>query len=242
MTRLLKKLPKVFFILLSASISVYTLFSIKVTKAITKDDYKITKLLNIDKECSNLNDYKKEIVCIESLQKAQLNLIKGINCRKKFINLGSLEVINENTACCFDRARIIEQALQIYGFKVRHVHLNETANRGYFNLLYPGSKSHAVTEVLTSKGWLGVDSNEQFILLNKKSFPNTYEEAITSGLINNYSEFPLYKKPLTYVIGLYSRNGTFFEPYLPFIPELNFKDFSSNFFQIKIVNPIKTNG
>ena len=57
MTSLLKKLPKVFFILLSASISVYTLFSIKVTKAITKDDYKITKLLNIDKECSNLNDY-----------------------------------------------------------------------------------------------------------------------------------------------------------------------------------------
>ena len=121
---------------------------------------------------------------------------------------------------------------------MRHVHLNETAKRGYFNLLIPGSKSHAVSEVLTSKGWLGVDSNQQFILLDRDNNPNTYEKAISSGVINYYSEFYLYKKPLIYVIGLYSRNGTFFEPYLTFIPEINFKDFFSNFFKIKIITPL----
>ena len=237
-TSLLKKQQKVFFALLAVSISFYTYFSVKVTKAITQNDYKITKLLNVDKECSNLNTYEKEIICIKNIQKAQLNLIEGTKCRGKYINLGSIEVIDENTACCFDRARITEQALQIFGFKVRHVHLNETAKRGYFNLLIPRSNSHAVTEVLTSKGWLGVDSNQQFILLDKDNFPNTYEKAISSGLINYYSEFSLYKKPSTYVIGLYSRNGSLFEPYLPYIPEINFNDFFSNFFNIKIIDPI----
>ena len=64
--------------------------------------------------------------------------------------------------------------MQIYGFKVRHVHLNQTENRGYFNLFIPGSNSHAVTEVLTSRGWLGVDSNEPFVLLDKNNYPSVY--------------------------------------------------------------------
>ncbi len=241
-TNLLKKQSRVFLILIGFFISFYTYFSIKVPKAIASDDYKIKKLLNVDKECSNLNTYKKEIICIENLQKAQLNLIKGTECRGKYINLGSIEVINENSACCYDRSRITEQTLQIYGFKVRHIHLSETKKKGYFNLLVPRSKSHAATEVLTSKGWLGVDSNEQFLLLDKDNFPITYEKAIASGEIKFYSEFELYKKPLTYVIGLYSRNGTFFEPYLPYLPEINFKDFFSNLLNIKIVNPITNNG
>ena len=156
--------------------------------------------------------------------------------------MGSKEVINLNTACCYDRSRITEQVLQLYGFKVRHVHLNKTTKLGYFSLLVPRSQSHAVTEVLTSKGWLGVDSNEKFILLDKDNFPNTYEKAISSGLINFYSEFGLYKNSLTYVIGLYSRNGTFFEPYIPFLPEVNFSDFFSNFFNAKIINPTTNTG
>ena len=235
---LLKKLPKILFTLLAISISFYSYSSIRVTKAITQDDHEITKLLNIDKECTNINTYEKEIICIKSIQEAQLKLIENTNCRGKFINLGSIEVINKNTACCFDRSRITEQALQIYGFKVRHVHLNHTEKRGYFNLLIPGTPSHAVTEVLTSRGWLGVDSNEPFILLDQDNLPNTYEQAIHNGVIDILSENSFYKKPLTYVIGLYSRNGTFFEPYLPYIPEINFNDFFGNFFNIKIINPI----
>ena len=238
----MKKIPKFFLSLLAISISIYSYASIRVTKAITQDDYEIAKLLNIDKECSDLNTYEKEIICVKSIQEAQLNLIDDTKCRGKFINLGSLEVINKNTACCFDRARITEQALQIYNFKVRHVFLTQTENRGYFNLLAPGSPSHAVTEVLTSRGWLGVDSNEPLILLDQDNLPNTYEQAIHNGLIDSLSTSTFtdyfYKKPLVYVIGLYSRNGTFFEPYLPYIPEINFNDFFGNFFNITIINPI----
>ena len=91
---------------------------------------------------------------------------------------------------------------------------------------------------MTSRGWLGVDSNEVFVLLDKDNSPNTYEQAINNGVIDIYSEEPFYKKPFIYIIGLYSRNGTFFEPYLPYIPEINFNDFFGNIFNIKIINPI----
>lgn len=213
----------------------YTFTSIRVSKSISKEDKEITKLLKVDKYCSKINSYEEEIKCIKSVQESQLNLIKGKDCRGKYINLGSKEVINSNTACCYDRSRITEQTLQIYGFKVRHVHLNETSKRGYLNLLIPKTSSHAVSEVLTSKGWLGVDSNEPFLLLDKKNNPNNYAKAISNGLINYYSELSFYKKPMTYTIGLYSRNGTFFEPYLPYIPELNFTDFIGNLFNLKII-------
>ena len=236
----MKKVPKLFLSLLAISISFYSYASISVTKAITQDDHEIAKLLNIDKECLDLDTYEKEIICIKSIQGAQLNLIDDTKCRGKFINLGSMEVINKNTACCFDRARITEQALQIYKFKVRHVFLAQTEIFFYNNL--PRSSSHAVTEVLTSRGWLGVDSNEPFILLDQDNLPNTYEQAIHNGLIKSLSTSTFtdsfYKKPLVHVIGLYSRNGTFFEPYLPYIPEINFNDFFGNFFNITIINPI----
>ena len=215
----------------------YVLISMGVSKTISEDDKYITKLLNVDKECLKMNSYEQEVKCIKTIQESQLNLIKGTACRGKYINLGSKEVIKVNTACCFDRSRITEQALQIYGFKVRHVHLNETSKRGYFNLLIPHTSSHAVSEVLTSKGWLGVDSNEPFVLLDENNYPNTYEKAIANGVINSYSKFALYKKPMTYVIGLYSRNGTFFEPYFPYLPEINSNDFLGNLLNIKIINP-----
>ena len=236
----MKKVPKLFLSLLAISISIYSYASIRVTKAITQDDQEIAKLLNVDKECSDLNTYEKEIICVKSIQEAQLNLIDDTKCRGRFINLGSIEVINKNTACCFDRARITEQVLQIYKFKVRHVFLAQTEIFFYNNL--PRSSSHAVTEVLTSRGWLGVDSNEPFILLDQDNLPNTYEQAIHNGLIKSLSTSTFtdsfYKKPLVHVIGLYSRNGTFFEPYLPYIPEINFNDFFGNFFNITIINPI----
>tara|TARA_B100001248_G_C27253735_1_gene395042 strand:+ start:91 stop:810 length:720 start_codon:yes stop_codon:yes gene_type:complete len=214
----------------------YIYASIRVTKTISAEDKELTKLLKVDDECSTVNSYQQEIKCIKSVQESQLSIIKGTRCRGKFINLGSKEVFKVNTACCYDRSRITEQVLQIFGFKVRHVFLNDASN-GYLNLLIPRTRSHGASEVLTSKGWLGVDSNEKFLLLDKENLPNTYKTAISSGLIYKYSNKPIYNKSVTYVIGLYSRNGTFFKPYLPFVPELNFNDFFGNLFDLKIINP-----
>ena len=234
----MRKKFKILLLIIFIPLFSYFFASIRVSKSLKKDDLDIVKLLNIENECTNVNSYKKEIKCIKSVQKAQLNLIKGTTCRGKYINMGSKEVITSNTACCYDRARITEQALQNYGFKVRHIHLNQTQKIGFLNLFVPGTPSHASTEVLTSKGWLGVDSNEPFLLLDINNLPYSFKEGITNGLINNLSKKPsFYNKPLTYIIGLYSRNGTFLEPYLPFVPEINIIDFFGNLLEIAIVNP-----
>ncbi len=210
------------------SIFSYAFASIRVSKSLNKDDLEIIKLLNLDNECLNLSSYDEEIYCIKSVQKAQLKLIEGTNCRTGYINLGSKEVINSNTACCYDRSRITEQSLQNYGFKTRHIYLKASNKYGFLSLLTPGNSnsSHAVSEVLTSKGWLGVDSNEPIILLDYKKNPKTYKEAIKSGLIRYLSSKPnYYNRSFVQIIGLYSRNGKFFKPYLPYFPELNIKDF-----------------
>ena len=233
MTKKIKVLKYIVFI----SIFYYLFSSIYVKKSISKDDLFISKLLNVDKECTNIKTFEEEIKCIKSVQESQLKLIKGTDCRGKFINLGSKKILEKNTACCFDRARITEQTLQLYGFKVRHIFLFPTQKRGYFNLLKPEVMSHATTEVLTSKGWLGVDSNEDFILLDKDEVPYTYKNGLKKGLVNNLaSNTDVYDSPLIYLIGLYSRNGTFFKPYLPFVPEINFYDFFSNIPKIEIVS------
>ena len=68
-------------------------------------------------KCLNLSSYENEINCIKSIQQSQLKLIEGTTCRKGYINLGSKEVINSNTACCYDRSRIIEQTLKVMVLK-----------------------------------------------------------------------------------------------------------------------------
>lgn len=232
MTNKLKFLKYILFI----SFFYYLFSSIYVKKSISKDDLFFSKLLNVDKECSNITTFEEEIKCIKSVQESQLKLIKGTDCRGQFINLGSTKILEKNTACCFDRARITEQTLQLYGFKVRHIFLIPTQKRGYLSLLKLGILSHAATEVLTSKGWLGVDSNEDYILLDKDNLPYTYKKGLKEGLVNNLtSTTGVYEFPLIYIIGLYSRNGTFFKPYIPYLPEINFYDFISNIPKIGIV-------
>ena len=63
---------------------------------------------------------------------------------------------------------------------------------------------------------MGVDSNEKFILINKNNQPQTYAEAIENGLADYLSKSGFYKSPTIYIIGMYSRNGTFINLIFPF--------------------------
>ena len=236
----MSKTLKVIISLLFISLFSYALASIRVSKSLNKDDLEIIKLLDLDNECMNVNSYEDEIYCIKSVQQAQLKLIEGTTCRKGYINLGAKEVINSNTACCFDRSRIIEQTLHSYGFKTRHIFLIASDKYGFFSLLTPGNSnsSHAVSEVLTSKGWLGIDSNEAFLLLDNENLPKTYKESIKTGFIKYLSNKPdYYNRSFIQIIGLYSRNGKFFKPYIPYFPELNIKDFFRYITHIENLKP-----
>lgn len=121
------------------------------------------------------------------------------------------EFLQRNFGCCFDRARFIEKASRHYGFETRHVFLIQPyEGLSITNFLPLGQSSHATSEVYTSRGWLGVDSNEPFILLSKGGSPTTYGNAI-----NNLDSFPLmsprnfFVSELDVIYGLYSRHGNF---------------------------------
>lgn len=226
---------KRFLVILLAFSPLYIFFSINVSKKISKHDLEAIKALKVSQSCSNINTYKDELNCFRKIQSAQKNLVKNVLCRGYFLEIGSKEFLNANTGCCFDRARLMEQTLRHYGFKVRHVHLHKTDNIGFANLLIPRTNSHATNEVLSSKGWIGMDSNENFLLLDEDLNPHTYYSAIEKGIIKNFSNVDFYEVPLIYIVGLYSRHGTFFKPYLPGLPELNFNEFFSNINKIKII-------
>ncbi len=229
-----KNIKKLLILIIGIS-PLYFFWSINVSKKITKNDLKAIDKLDLNSSCININSYQEELNCLKNLATAQRNLVKNVSCRGYFIELGSTEFLDADTGCCSDRARLMEQTLRHYGFKVRHVHLHQTNGIGFANLLIPGTSSHAVNEVLTSRGWLGIDSNEDFLLLDRDLQPHTYYSAIEKGIIKNYTAEEFYEVPLIYIVGLYSRHGTFFKPYLPGFPELNFNDFFSYLNKIKVI-------
>jgi hypothetical protein len=88
-----------------------------------------------------------------------------------------------------------------------------------------GQASHAVTEVKTSKGWMLVDSNTEWIALTPQGEPVNAD-----AVWQRYSDFANAPEYLGYawwaIRGMYSRKGHFYAPYVPF-PEFNWVDFLS---------------
>ena len=137
---------------------------------------------------------------------------------------------------CFDRSRVIEKILRYSGFKTRHINVYSKKGIGSAlkKLLTPGVSSHAITEVLTSQGWLVVDSNATWLGLDKNDRPVPIEDIWlkieNSNSIDWKNEPPsfIYNEPFSFVYGLYSRHGKFYPPY-NFIPDIHIGEFAVNF-------------
>lgn len=134
---------------------------------------------------------------------------------------------------CYDRSRVIEKILRYYGFRTRHVALYALDGRSWLRtLITPAVHSHAVSEVLTAKGWLVVGSNTPWISVDKFGSPVSIKricndvgkhEISFSYPMNN----PIYLHPFLYVYGLYSRHGRFYPPY-NFVPDVNYWELAQN--------------
>lgn len=141
---------------------------------------------------------------------------------------------------CFDRARSIDKALRLMNFKSRYASLYSTDKTGSAirSLITAGGgdvRSHAMVEVLTSKGWLVVDTVNPWLALDNEGNPLGLEDLQTMAESSDFSSLKhaenayfLYKKPFTYVYGLYSRHGQFYPPYAPF-PDINWQEILQNF-------------
>ncbi|WP_453972775.1 transglutaminase domain-containing protein [Amorphus sp. MBR-141] len=208
----------------------YAAFALSVDNRLTEDDIEAIKTLGIERDCEEIGGkFDKEIACLKSVQHA-VQSIGSTECASKSDLIEPAEFLERNHGCCFDRARFIEKAARYFGFQTRHVFLIAPSHGfSITNALPLGQNSHATSEVLTSRGWLGVDSNEPFILLNADANPMTYREAVSSeqGLrIMEPKEF--FSQGLDIVYGLYSRHGFFHGKNLPG-PEFVLSELMHNF-------------
>ena len=189
----------------------YISLALSVDNAITSDDEAAIRSLNLDQDCTGAQGiYQKEIRCLSKIQR-QIQSIGQHRCPGLDDVIEPMNFINRGYGCCFDRARFIEKAARNYGFQTRHVFLISPAWKiSITNILPLNQDSHAASEVLTSRGWLGVDSNEPFLLLTKDGYPSTYRNAI-----NNIQDFEgvspqgFFRQKVDVIYGLYSRHGKF---------------------------------
>ena len=192
---------------ITVCVSFYFSFALSVNNSITHEDAQAIEILELSASCENVSaSYEKELECLLAIQ-ASVQSIGGVRCAVDSDTIEPSDFLRRNYGCCFDRARFIEKS----GFDTRHVFLIQPyEGLSVTNFLPLGQSSHATSEILTTKGWLGVDSNEPFILLSENGMPTTYRSAI-----NNIAAFPLmepkgfYTKEWDVIYGLYSRHGNF---------------------------------
>lgn len=211
--------------------TLYVWLGLSVDQTLTEDDKIAIQTLKLDGECEGVvGEFSKEISCVSEIQK-RVQSIGGTECAAKGDNIEPLSFLERGYGCCFDRARFIEKTARYYGFETRHIFLI-VPYKGYsvLNFLPLGQASHATSEIMTSKGWMGVDSNEPFILLREGDFlPRTYEFALSSKQFSDVMEpKKFFKKDFDVIVGLYSRHGFFHGKNFPG-PELSFSEFIQNF-------------
>lgn len=135
------------------------------------------------------------------------------------------DLAREHHGLCFDRSRSIEKGLAFLGFRTRHVFLLTVHGGALAALVSRQIPSHAVTEVLTSRGWLVVDSNSPWISLSRSGQPIAMADVALRA--RNIGLMPSqYRNPYWHIAGLYSRHGQFFPPYtILSMPEVKWSDF-----------------
>jgi hypothetical protein len=127
---------------------------------------------------------------------------------------------------CFDRSRTMDKAFDYIGLPARHVYLLYREDRVFLSALFHhGQASHAITEVKTSRGWMFVDSNTEWIALTRDgqvvNADDVWKRATEFDGMPKYLDDPWWA-----LRGMYSRKGQLYPPYIMF-PDFNWIDFFS---------------
>ena len=179
--------------------------------------------------------YEDEVNFIRSVQHAVLSVApdgEGIPFGQK---REPRELYEVKLGSCFDRSRVIEKILRYSGFDARHVFMLSTEQVGSAikAIMTVGVSSHAVTEVLTKKGWLVVDSNAQWVSTDAEGRPISFQKMqydIEHSVAIRWGTKPpsfIYAKPVIVIYGLYSRHGYFYPPY-NVVPDINYGELLQN--------------
>ncbi len=183
--------------------------------------------------------YREELAFIRSVQRSVLAIAPLEDAGIPFGQPREpMNLYIEKKGLCFDRSRVLEKIFRYSGFKTRHVSVYSTQDTrsAIKSLLTPQVMSHAVTEVLTKKGWLVVDSLAPWVSIDKNHDPVSLREiqSFANGEKDRMSPIAwgstipiIFRGPFITVYGLYSRHGYFYPPY-NFIPDINYAELIQN--------------
>lgn len=238
-------LPMIFFKrrILAAVIMLLAIVSIvvglSVDDSITEDDVRYQQIIVQEFKIGKYGGdttFSNQIERIRAIQ----NAIQAIAPLYRGIPIKQLRSIKQvylaGYGACYDKSYVIEKMLRIDGFKVRHVSLYfDKQNDGFLKTFFRlGSPSHAVSEVLTTNGWVLVDPLVPYVGVTQNSKAVGIEEV--RNRINEKSltqVMPIemqgnYSNPFYFLYGMYSRNGYLYPPYLP-VPDYHIRQFMYNF-------------
>lgn len=130
---------------------------------------------------------------------------------------------------CSDVSRAAETFLIYLGFHVRHVSIYSMKHNSnpYAVAMTYRNPSHAVTEVLTSRGWMLFDPHFGRLYVDLKGNPIPVArmyEAIHGGDVAASDAHVIFSDHYTLFYGLYSRHGLFYPPFVP-VPDVAWVDF-----------------
>ncbi len=178
--------------------------------------------MDLDKKQIHLNQ-ENEVAYISRLQDSVLHSIRHFTI--PFDSAGHVEnYFNGRKGLCFDRSLLLEKFCLLADFKVRHLYIyfngkgQKPDRSDFFN---KGLTSHAMFEVKTSKGWMAVGTNSNWLGEDIEGNPLSLGE-IRSRLGKQKLELkktftvglPFYdelgqKDAFRFVYGIYSRHGQF---------------------------------
>ena len=220
-----------------------------VDRALTDEDRYYIKLYlpNVPEDIARSSSYESQIKLIQRAQKViylrtigWIGIPEGMAREPKQLYLS-------RSGMCYDRSRVLEKIFTYMGFTIRHLAMFERQSyqHAYSTILFQHIPSHAISEVLTKKGWLMVDSNDLWISLDSNQKPVSMpqmqaryrngEKIQWEASVLSHDE-AFYNKRCIALYGLYSRHGCFYPPYVKGIPDFRVRDLFYNFEQFGISN------
>jgi hypothetical protein len=227
-----KKLIFIFFVIVIIAI----LHHHSVNNKLVAADYEyIPKYLNNINPVSELSSYQEQLDFISSVQLTSFDLVPNAGTIAKNQKREPKELFYAKVADCSARSRLLEKILRYSGFKTRHVaiYVKENTTSSIKPILTPNNRSHALTEVLTKRGWLVVDSNSPWLSIDSQNNPvsiKKIQQSINNSVTIEWKINPVddvYSMSFVILYGVYSRHGRFYPPY-NFIPDINYSEFIQN--------------
>lgn len=225
--RLIQRVLRVCYIIIvsfaasSVLLAVYTNVSTKYT-AQDKAVFEYTLHL---KPLRHPQTFAREIEAIRFIQQGTFTIVPKNASKHDHKVREPAEFLGMREGICYDRSRLTDKAIGYIGLPSRHVFLlYRQGDRGFLSSVFLyHNRSHAVTEVKTSKGWMLVDSATEWIALTRDGQVVNADDlwkrskefnAIPSSLVS----------PWWAIRGMYSRHGYLYPPYI-FFPDFSWPDF-----------------